>query len=165
MVLKALKKLELIKLFEKMQHWNLLFVKWTPTLPTHTCACMHPQAKICFSHRAIVMYECIPRDIPNIQRLAAQSCFCAPLNICVQVRQVTCPVALWETPSTPENSVFGSINTKIQVKIVTKVVYIYVNHDMFRPLLGHHQVYLCVLRSSILSSVQTHIFLHIWLHD
>jgi hypothetical protein len=39
-----------------------------------------------------------------------------------------------------------SIATTIQVKVITKVSYIYVNHNMFRPLLVH-QVYLCVLRS------------------
>jgi hypothetical protein len=32
------------------------------------------------------------------------------------------------------------------VKVITKVIYINVNHDMFRPLLVHHQVYLCLLR-------------------
>jgi hypothetical protein len=46
-----------------------------------------------------------------------------------------------------QNSTFISVNTTKQVKVITKFIYISVNYDMFRPLLGHHQVYFCVLRS------------------
>jgi hypothetical protein len=42
-----------------------------------------------------------------------------------------------------QNNIFVSVNTTIQVKVITKVIYININHNMFRPLLGHHQVYLC----------------------
>jgi hypothetical protein len=45
-----------------------------------------------------------------------------------------------------QNSKFVSENTIIQIKVITKVIYIKVNHDMFRPLLGYNKVYLCVLR-------------------
>jgi hypothetical protein len=44
-----------------------------------------------------------------------------------------------------QNSIFVSVNTAVQVKIITKVIYFCVNHDMFRPLVGYHQVYLYVL--------------------
>jgi hypothetical protein len=50
------------------------------------------------------------------------------------------------TPYIPENSISVTINTPIQVKVIIKVIYINVDHDMFRSLLGHHQVYLCVFR-------------------
>jgi hypothetical protein len=42
-----------------------------------------------------------------------------------------------------QKCIFVSVNTSIQVKVVTKVIYINVIHDMFRHLLGHHQVYFC----------------------
>jgi hypothetical protein len=45
-----------------------------------------------------------------------------------------------------QNSVFICVNIIIQVKVITKDIYINDNHDMFRPILGHHQVYLSVLR-------------------
>jgi hypothetical protein len=45
-----------------------------------------------------------------------------------------------------QSSIFVSVKTRNQVKLITKVIYTCVNY-MFRPLLGHHQVYLCVLRS------------------
>jgi hypothetical protein len=48
-----------------------------------------------------------------------------------------------------QNSIFVSVNITIQVKGISEVIYISVNHNMFQPLLGHHQLYLCVLRSWI----------------
>lgn len=41
---------------------------------------------------------------------------------------------------------------------VIKVIYINVDHDMFRPLLGHHQVYRCVLRCWIFFYIYGSIF-------
>jgi hypothetical protein len=37
-------------------------------------------------------------------------------------------------------------NKEIQVKVLTKAIYVNANHDMCQLLLGHHQVYLCALR-------------------
>jgi hypothetical protein len=45
-----------------------------------------------------------------------------------------------------QKSMLVSVNTTIRVKVMTTVIYININHDMFRPLLCHHQVYLCVRR-------------------
>jgi hypothetical protein len=68
-----------------------------------------------------------------------------------------------------QNSIFVSVNTTIQVKVIEKVIYINFINDMFRPLLGHHHVYLCVLRcwicvqyGSIFSSYLT-VSLYDWL--
>jgi hypothetical protein len=36
-----------------------------------------------------------------------------------------------------------SVTTKVQVKVIAQFIYINVNHDIFQPLLGHHQVYIC----------------------
>jgi hypothetical protein len=36
--------------------------------------------------------------------------------------------------------VFVSMNTTIQVKVITNVIYINLNHDMFQFLLSHHQI-------------------------
>jgi hypothetical protein len=47
-----------------------------------------------------------------------------------------------------QNSIFVSVNITIQVKAITKVIYINVYNDMFRLILSHYQVYLCVLRFS-----------------
>jgi hypothetical protein len=63
-----------------------------------------------------------------------------------------------------QNSIFVSVNTTIQVKVITKVIYINVNHNMFRPLLDH-QVYLRVLRCWVFVQICIHIFLHICLYD
>jgi hypothetical protein len=44
-----------------------------------------------------------------------------------------------------ENSIFVSVNTTIQVKLITKVIYFNVNHDMFNPycvIIGCISVYL-----------------------
>jgi hypothetical protein len=49
------------------------------------------------------------------------------------------------------NSIFVSLDKTSKVKVITKFIYLNINHDIFRPLLGHHQVYLyifnCVLAS------------------
>lgn len=48
-----------------------------------------------------------------------------------------------------ENSIFESVNTTIQVKVITKIIYINVVHNMFCSLLGYHRVYFFVLRCLI----------------
>jgi hypothetical protein len=58
---------------------------------------------------------------------------------------------------TIQNSGFVTVNT-IQVKVIRKVIYISVDHDMFRLPLGHHHVYLCVLRCLIFVQIWIHIF-------
>jgi hypothetical protein len=49
-----------------------------------------------------------------------------------------------------------TVHTAIQVGVITKVTYTNVEH-MFRPLLGHHQVYLSLLSCWIF-------FVQIWIH-
>jgi hypothetical protein len=44
-----------------------------------------------------------------------------------------------------QNSMFVTVNTTIQVKLITKLIYINVDHDIFRPLLSHYQVCLSLL--------------------
>jgi hypothetical protein len=39
-----------------------------------------------------------------------------------------------------KNSIFVTVNTTIQVGVITKVIYINVEHNMFQTLFGHHQV-------------------------
>jgi hypothetical protein len=45
-----------------------------------------------------------------------------------------------------QGSIFVTVNTTIQVNMITKDIYIIVDHIMFLPLLGRHQLYLCLLR-------------------
>jgi hypothetical protein len=56
-------------------------------------------------------------------------------------------------------------NTTVQVKVTSKVIYINVNHDMFRLLMGHHQVYHSVLRCWFLFNMDPYFssYLTIWL--
>jgi hypothetical protein len=46
---------------------------------------------------------------------------------------------------TGKNSTFLPVNISIQVKVITKVICVNVNHEIFRSLQAYHEVYLCVL--------------------
>jgi hypothetical protein len=48
-----------------------------------------------------------------------------------------------------KNNLFVSVNTTVQIKVITKVIYINDNQNIFRPLLGQQQVYIYVFRCSI----------------
>jgi hypothetical protein len=53
---------------------------------------------------------------------------------------------------------FVTVNTTIEVRVITKVIYINIKHNMFRLLLGHHHVYLSLLSCWIFAQILIHIF-------